>query len=161
MPNWCKNVVRIPTPPDPHSDTGKVIKRIKEIVGTNEDVYDFFKDLLQHAGELHLGASDDLNWVWMKEHPDYWLLSYESRWLPHLLGWALVSAKYGVDIRVHYQEEDSVCPGVAFCTPEKLRVYPDLIALDLSAQSLAQIFPSGYYELTQEEIRNSSSEEEE
>lgn len=161
MPNWCKNVVRIPTRPDPHSDTGKLIKRIKEIVGRHEEVDDFFKDLLEDDRELNLGSSDDLSWVSTKEHPGYWLLCYESTWVPHLLGWALVSAKYGVDLRVHYQEEDQACPGVAFCTPEKMRVYPDLIALDLS-----QVFDHEYnlkhcYELTQEEIRNSSSKEEE
>ena len=126
MPNWCYNQVKL-------SDE-TLAKRIKTLIGQDENVFNMFQALLDLDVEqdFHdLGSNDALFQVNPAHERLQGLdLCYQSRWSPHLYGWALVSAKHNADIEVRYCEENTDFSGIAKCTPEKLCVWSGVAALD-------------------------------
>ena len=126
MPNWCYNQVKL-------SDE-TLAKRIKTLIGQDENVFNMFQALLDLDVEqdFHdLGSNDALFQVNPAHERLQGLeLCYQSRWSPHLYGWALVSAKYNVDIEVRYCEDGMDFSGIAKCTPEKLYAWSGVAALD-------------------------------
>ncbi len=136
MPNWCWNRVKISEGPcrKLQSDSNKLVARIKTLIGQDENVFNMFQALLDLDVEqdFHdLGSDDGLYQVNPAHERLQGLdLCYQSRWSPHLYGWALVSAKYNADIEVRYCEENMDFSGIAFCTPEKLSVWAGVAALD-------------------------------
>lgn len=126
MPNWCYNQVKL-------SDE-TLAKRIKTLIGQDENVFNMFQALLDLdvAQDFHdLGSNDALFQVNPAHERLQGLdLCYQSRWSPHLYGWALVSAKHNADIEVRYSECGMDFSGIAKCTPEKLCVWEGVAALD-------------------------------
>ena len=126
MPNWCWNQVKL-------SDE-TLVTRIKQIIGQDENVFNMFQTLLDLDVEqdFHdLGSNDALFQVNpAHERLQDLDLCYQSRWSPHLYGWALVSAKYNADIEVRYCEDGMDFSGIAKCTPEKLSVWAGVATLD-------------------------------
>ena len=136
MPNWCWNRVKISEGPCPklQSDSNKLVARIKTLIGQDENVFNMFQTLLDLNVEqdFHdLGSNDALFQISPAHERLQGLeLCYQSRWSPHLYGWALVSAKYNADIEVRYCEDGMDFSGIAKCTPEKLYVWAGVAALD-------------------------------
>ncbi len=134
MPSYCQNTVRILTRSNPQAHTA-LIKRVKSCMGYELGIYEefegLFKELLEHDEELDYG--DYIMYAHVEaDRPDFFQFYYTSSSNPHLFDWARVSAKYDVDINICYRREDQTHDGLAFCTPEKLRIWQSLLDYTLA-----------------------------
>lgn len=131
MPSYCQNTVRILTRSNPQAHAA-LVKRVKSCTGNEEVLYDeyegLFKELLEHDEELDLDSGDWVMYAHVEaDRPDFFQFYYTSYSSPHPFDWARVSAKYDVDINICYRREDQTHDGLAFCTPDKLRIWQSLL----------------------------------